>query len=130
MEHDPIQDPRELLTQEELAELLPSRPEYQEDGSDSLSPTLPLDEPANDPTEGRSLLIEQTLKQWERTVLELRIEVRELRNRIDQLERQRVIEKPRLFPIAVEPPSVPAQEPVEERLSRSNKYKSGRSRWF
>jgi hypothetical protein len=104
---------RDLLTKEELAELLPS-PREAEDH---------LQQPAFG--NRSSSLLEQTINYWEQTVHDLQMEVRELRNRIDRLEHRQEDVKPSSLPVVFE--HVP-NEVQEERLSRRDRHNRGR--WF
>jgi hypothetical protein len=105
---------RDLLTEEELAELIPP---LREAADLSQQPTL----------EDRSSLMEQTFKYWEQTVHDLQMEVRELRNRIDRLERREEGVKPRKLPVIIE--KEPDLAP-DERLSRTERHRSHRGRLF
>jgi hypothetical protein len=105
---------RDLLTEEELAELIPA-------------PREAVDLARQQPLEDRSSLIEQAIKYWEQTVHDLQMEVRELRNRIEKLERLKAEAEPRSLPVVLE--SEPDADP-EERLSRTERIRSQRGRWF
>ena len=78
---------------------------------------------ANDAEAGRRL-IEQAFHYWEQTVHDLQREVRELRERLEHLERMH--EDPQ--PVALTLPEQPPVPEPQDRPSRLDRYR--KSRWF
>jgi hypothetical protein len=110
---------RDIVTEDELAELIPS-PKI-------AAYESPQEEP---PVDAKNRLLEQAVKFWERSTHDLQKEVREQRDYIDQLERQHKNEKPRSISVIAEQVSESVQAPPEEQLSRTDRHKSHRIRWF
>jgi TolA-binding protein len=112
---------RDIVTVDELAELIPS-PKI-------AAYESPQEEP---PVDVKNRLLEQAVKFWEQSTHDLQKEVRELRDYIDRLERQNKNEKPRSISVIAEPVSEPEPEqaPPEKLLSRKDRHKSHRIRWF
>lgn len=112
---------RNVVTEDELAELIPLKQEAIYDSRQE-----------HPPVEERNRLLEQAVRFWEQSARDLQKEVRELRDRIDRLERQQRNDKSRNIPVISEPVSEPEPEqaPSEDRLSRMDRLKSRRSRWF
>jgi predicted nucleic acid-binding Zn-ribbon protein len=112
---------KDILTEDERADLIPIAQEATNESGQEHPPVV-----------ARNQLLEQAMRYWEQSVHDLQKEVRELRDRIDQLERQHKNEKTRGIPVLAE--SVherePEQAPYEERLSRTDRMKSQRGRWF
>lgn len=79
---------------------------------------------ASDADAGRRL-IEQAFHYWEQTVHDLKREVRELRGRIEQLERMHEAPQPVVLALPEQPPPVVDTQDRPSRLDRRRK-----SRWF
>lgn len=70
-------------------------------------------------------LIEQAFHYWEQTVHDLQREVKELRGRIEALERMHEDPQPVRFALPAAPEAAP---PAENRQPRAERHR--RSRWF